>query len=42
MKKIKVVRIRRHFTYSYDESDYEFVVRGITTEELRRIHTKMI
>ena len=42
MKKVKVLKIRRHFTYDHDDPDYEFVVRGITTEELRRIHTKMI
>ena len=41
MKAIKVIHIRRHFAYNYDEQDYEFVVTGVTEEELRRISRKL-
>lgn len=41
MKHIRVVRVHRHFSYSYDEKDYELVVCGISAEGLRQIARKI-
>lgn len=41
MKHVRVVRIQRHFSYDFDEKDYEFVVTGITAEGLQQIERKI-
>lgn len=41
MKQVRVVRVYRHFSYSFDERDYELVVCGISAEGLRQIARKI-
>ena len=41
MKQVRVVRVYRHFSYSFDDRDYELVVCGISAEGLRQIARKI-
>lgn len=41
MEHVRVVRVYRHFSYSFDERDYELVVCGISAEGLRQIARKI-
>lgn len=41
MEHVRVVRVYRHFSYSFDERDYELVVCGITAGGLMEIARKI-